>query len=331
MIYFICPDFSDPSGGTRAIYFQVQLLCEAGLPARVVHTAPGFKLTWHGIDAPTTAISQLTHLSSSDVWVVPEGHLQLLSLFPDAPGRRILNVLNWFILPSVLPTRDDLARGGVVAAISPSRYIKSYFEWAYGIPCSYLPASINPAKFFDAPKLAGSVNIAYMSRKTDFGHMVRNAVIAKRGGRENVNFFAMGTLSEDEYAFNLHNAHIYLATGTAEGLNISVLEAMACGALIIGFDGAGGQDYMRGSGPGQNCILVEGGDFLQFAKSTDEAIDQLLANPMGYMDVLSNARSTASQYADVGRERDELVGFFKRFLALYTPGEQTQQPKSQST
>ena len=44
-------------------------------------------------------------------------------------------------------------------------------------------------------------------------------------------------------------------TGKFEGNNISVLEAMACGCLVVGFTGAGGADFITE----KTSVLVENG------------------------------------------------------------------------
>src|SRR4051794_18914043 len=45
-VYYLCPDDDAPSGGVRAAYQHVDVLNEAGIPAAVLHTTPGFRCTW---------------------------------------------------------------------------------------------------------------------------------------------------------------------------------------------------------------------------------------------------------------------------------------------
>src|SRR5262245_60263544 len=69
--WFICPDFSSPSGGVRKLYRSVDILTAAGCSAAIVHKRPGFRCTW--FDNRTRVVpSNEVSVSRKDVIVVPE-------------------------------------------------------------------------------------------------------------------------------------------------------------------------------------------------------------------------------------------------------------------
>lgn len=102
--------------------------------------------------------------------------------------------------------------------------------------------------------------------------------------------------------------------GHEEGLNVSVLEAMAAGALVIGFHGGGGQEHMIGSGPEQNCLLVDNGDPLSLGLSLENAIQNLLRNAAHYEQIQAQALISAQGFGDPATEQRHLVDFFQTIV-----------------
>ncbi len=70
-----CPDFKPPSGGTKRVYHLTQaLLRRHGFDACVMHTRPGFRLNWVGIDVPIVYVrDSLGRVKIEDILVIPEG------------------------------------------------------------------------------------------------------------------------------------------------------------------------------------------------------------------------------------------------------------------
>jgi hypothetical protein len=69
-------------------------------------------------------------------------------------------------------------------------------------------------------------------------------------------------VSELKFAEELRNAQFFFAHSYPEGLGLCPLEAMACGALVVGFSGGGGSDFMQ---PMLNSFIVPDGDYPQLA------------------------------------------------------------------
>jgi hypothetical protein len=69
-------------------------------------------------------------------------------------------------------------------------------------------------------------------------------------------------VSEERFAEELRNAQFFFAHSYPEGLGLCPLEAMACGALVVGFSGGGGSDFMQ---PMLNSFIVPDGDYPQLA------------------------------------------------------------------
>lgn len=314
MIYFLCPDYHAPSGGTRSIYHHVTILNEAGLAAKVVHTQPGFKLIWHGIDAPTISLGEVNKGFDDDVWVFPEGYLNSIDVISMLKGKKIFNLLNWYALPNLIENHKSLMKVGNFEAITTCKYIKEYFEWTYHAPCVILPRTIKREQYYSTVKSEQKINISYMSRKNDYGKMVEKTIKSHRIINDKIEWYPMDNIDEEEYSSILRKSHIYMATGISEGLNVSVLEAMASGALVVGYHGMGGRDYMIGGGPQQNCIFIEGGDILNFAKTVNNLIDDLDRNITAHEKIIENARLMAGRFFQKELEKDTWVQYFRKVL-----------------
>ena len=68
---------------------------------------------------------------------------------------------------------------------------------------------------------------------------------------------------EEDFAYALRTAQIFIAHSFPEGLGLPPLEAMASGCLVVGFTGGGGSDYMQ---HGVNSFVVRvDGDYRELA------------------------------------------------------------------
>ena len=65
-------------------------------------------------------------------------------------------------------------------------------------------------------------------------------------------------LDETGVAACLRESLIFLSLGQHEGLPLPPAEAMACGAIVVGYDGFGGREYMR---PEFGFLSLQGTDW----------------------------------------------------------------------
>ncbi len=103
-----------------------------------------------------------------------------------------------------------------------------------------------------------------------------------------------------------------MTTTLQEGMHVSVLEAMACGCVVIGYSGIGGADHMTGSDPGCNCLLVENGNLLELGRTAEDALCELNGDAGVYDNLRAEAVKTAKRYQDAAAEREALVAFFMK-------------------
>lgn len=99
----------------------------------------------------------------------------------------------------------------------------------------------------------------------------------------------------DEITFRdaLRNTDIFFAHSFPEGFGLPPLEAMGLGALVIGYTGGGGSDFMRNN---NNCFISPDGDSTGVAKHLMNILSPKYNN---IQSVLSNAYDTALSYSKV--------------------------------
>jgi glycosyltransferase involved in cell wall biosynthesis len=308
-IFFLCPDFPRPSGGTKTLYWYVAQLRKQGLNACIVHQKSGFKLTWHGIDAPTISLADHPELNLDDIIVFTEVMHSLMQQFQSTPVCKVVLALNWGSHYIKLEAEDNWKNYGISKVFTPAPIISNYIQWRMKLPCTVIDCFLDPKVYFDNKK-SKLKKISYMSRKTVDGEILRST-FTKHPKHTDFEWQALKNFSEKDYAKHLQQSAIYLPLYPEEGLNISVLEAMACGCLVVGYSGVGGSDYMIGKGEKQNCILVENGNLPAFGTILDEILSQWSNNPASFQMIIDQAIQTASRFQNKEKEAKQLGDFFK--------------------
>jgi glycosyltransferase involved in cell wall biosynthesis len=124
--------------------------------------------------------------------------------------------------------------------------------------------------------------------------------------------------SRSEVADILRSCHLFVASGFPEGFSMPPLEAMACGAIPVGFTGLGGWDYMRQAdndayGPsfalrsvpwGGNGLFYADGDVLGLARGVEEMAGALRDNPERGASLLRAGQMTARTYGQNNQQKE---------------------------
>jgi hypothetical protein len=306
-IHYVCPDFASPSGGMRRMYRHVHHLVRQGFDAVLVHEKRPFVADWHGYRVPMAWLSDRPLLRAEDIVVSSESTPALLKHLEKAPCRRVVCALHWAPHHLKLKAGQSWRDFGVSDVITPSTVIAEYVRWAMGLSATVIPSYVDPALFSPAEK---TDSLVFMSRKDPAGGLLAGA-FAGRGYA----WHACDELPETEYAARLRAARIYLPPSTMEGFNASVLEAMACGCLVVGYHGIGGREFMRGEGPEQNCVLVENGDLPGFGTALEGVFARLKADPHAFDRVIANGLATAKGHLDPEPEARALADYYRGLLS----------------
>ena len=169
--------------------------------------------------------------------------------------------------------------------------------------------------------------ISYLTRKDDSGGWLHGALTRRGVAPDDYVWTPLRNLDEKAYAQALRESSLFVTTTLQEGLHVSVLEAMACGCVVVGYSGIGGADHMAGEGPGQNCLLVENGNLLALGRTLERALCELTDDPNFYDKLVAEGMHTASRYQDATSEREALVRFLYSVLMSPCGGRLTDEHK----
>ncbi len=309
-ICYFCPDFPQPSGGVKILYRHVRRLCDRGFDACLIHQKHGFMAEWQPERVPVLWLEDRPRFSADDIWVLPEVMADFARPTRQFAGRRVLFAQSWLPTLARLQPGERWQNLGVTHALTQSAVIQQWLEWSMALPVTRIPPYVDSGLYTHRPH-EKQHTITYMTRKDAAGEWLRGALTRRGEPFTSFQWTPLRGLDEAGYAHALAASTLYLATTVQEGLHLSVLEAMACGCLVIGFHGVGGQEYMVGTGAGQNCILAENGDLPALGRALESTILRLNADRGSLDAVIASAIRTAQRFQDPQAEADALDAFFR--------------------
>lgn len=309
-IFYFCPDFSPPSGGTKRLYRHVFHLNRLGFKAFIVHYKKGFVLSWHGYKVPVKWLEDNLSFAANDTLVFPEGMPSLMKQTQHLNCSRIAIALNWHYIYNSLPKGENWKDYSITRAITPSPVIKNYLDLSMEVDVTLIDNYIDTNRYSYQPEKKKN-KIVYLARKDSSGDILSFIFKRKEGFFKEWEWMPLNDLSEDKYAEQLSESRIFLATSSQEGIPTSALEAMASGCIVVGYSGIGGNDYMVGKGDKQNCYLIENGNLPELAKILEEVIFGWRQNRHRNNLIIKNAVETAKQFQDFDKEGSCLKNYFE--------------------
>ena len=311
-ILYLCPDFPQPSGGIKTLYRHVHRLCALGYDAYIVHQKHDFRAAWHQYPAPILWLSERPQLTQDDILVIPEVMHALMQQTQRFAGQRIVIAQSWSPAYWGLQPGQSWRDFGITRVMTASPVIQAYVRWSMGLEATLFNEYVDPELYHREPEHK-QLEVAYLTRKDRSGAWLQG-VLQRRGAPfDAVAWQPLQNLAETIYAQHLHRAKVYLVSHIQEGMNVSVLEAMACGCLVVGYSGIGGF-YMQGNGQDRNCVLVENGNLPALGRALETVLARLAHDPDAYAAEIENGVATARQYQDQAAEEQSLRALFDPLL-----------------
>lgn len=222
-----------------------------------------------GYDAPWQATTE--GLTSDDIVVVGEmfgaGALAVM----DTPARKVLHNQGPFYTFMAFSDLDAIRRWGAEAMILPSRFAAGMVaRMGWDRPAHVVRPALDPV--FAAARGPRTLRIAAIpNRRPQEWRLIRGAVRSQRPDLADVPWIEISGRPRAEVAAILAGSEIFLATGLMEGLGLPPLEALATGALVVGFHGGGGLEYATA----QNGDWFDDGLHLDVADMLIRRLDDL--------------------------------------------------------
>jgi hypothetical protein len=112
--------------------------------------------------------------------------------------------------------------------------------------------------------------IAFMPKKHEQEARSLINILKFRGKLRDFEFVKMESMVGEEVAKTLKESAIFLSFNRREGFGMPAAEAMACGCVVIGYDGEGGKEFFKE----EFCYPMREADLIGFAETVESVIDQ---------------------------------------------------------
>jgi hypothetical protein len=242
-ILYTCPDNPSPSGGVRVLYRHVEILKKAGFDAWVVHDQQGFRPTWFRSDVPLLYAQGGLALDPADWVVIPEAHSAALEGLRDVGCRKAVFCQGHFLVFNTLTPQGAWSDYGVSEVLVTSIAIRDFVKRIFRVDPVLIPLSLELSEFRPGNGPAHA-QVACMPRKGSHHlRMIQGMLHHMAPELRDVPWAAIEGLPEQEVAAVLRDSAFFLCTGYREGFGLPPLEAMACGAMPVGFRAGGGAEY----------------------------------------------------------------------------------------
>lgn len=223
---------------------------------------PGREAPWVGSPGVLTA---------SDIVVVGEMFGAGALAVRDAPARKVLHNQGPFYSFMAFSDLGAVRAWGAEAMILPSGFAAGMLRrMGWDRPAHVVRPALDPV-FAKASGPRALRVAAIPNRRPQEWRLMRGALRSLRPDLAAVPWVEIKGQTRAGVADILAGSEIFLATGLMEGLGLPPLEAMAAGALVVGFHGDGGREYASE----QNGDWFDDGRHLDVVDTLIRRIDQL--------------------------------------------------------
>ncbi|WP_284723049.1 glycosyltransferase family 4 protein [Methylophaga thalassica] len=243
-----------PVGGVKVIYQHCLMLNKAGYKAYPVLMGK-YHGNFFGFDVETLSYDEaLAHMGEDDIVVATEFSPYQAFLFPAQTKvlflQNLVGLRRWLKSDDKKKSYLDLGYDEVMTC---SQFCSNFVEKDMEISVTTMTNGIDLNVFLPKPELRVEHRILAMSRKNP-----HDLALIKRGMAEHgVDIRVVDGLTQDELIKEYQAADIFIATGYPEGFSLPPIEAMACGAVVVGFTGGAGEEFMIHQ---QTALVADDGD-----------------------------------------------------------------------
>jgi Glycosyl transferases group 1 len=306
-VYYLVPGVDTPHGGVRVAYRHVDVLNAMGVPAAVLHRAPGFRATWFP-NATRVVDAGSLRFGVDDVLVVPEVYgPSLRGLDPEArvlvfnQGAYItFDALDLATTEPGSPYRDVRRLEGIMTV---SRDSADLLSLTFPDVPIHLTRPVIDGRIFHPGPVPDRHAFAFTtSRRPQERQQILHMLRAMGMEWTPVPLVAM---TEQQVAETLRRTPLFLSLSDRDGFGLPPAEAMASGCYVVGYPGGGGEEFFDPS----YCTPV---------RSTAELVRQVrwaMSLPLTDLAVQGRRASAAvlGRYHEDGL-RDDLRRVFSRLM-----------------
>jgi glycosyltransferase involved in cell wall biosynthesis len=313
VIYVIAADSNRPMGGVMQQYRLAEALLETGRQAAILHSRMGFRCTWFEHQVPVVYERDVT-IGDGDLLVVPD---EIAAHFVDsAPCRYVIFNQNPYLFLESADYDFEVRRAAramhahkLLGVVVVSDGSLEFMRYAFpDVRTARIRYSIDARLFRPRAK---TITVSYMPRKSGDRLRLVLQLLELRGIIGPGETVAIESVSHRDARRLLGMTMVFLSGSELEGFGLPVAEALASGAVVVGYDGEGGRELFRDP----FAVRVDGGDVLSFAEQAERIIRAVREEPATYRrwtrlgrEFILESYSRSRALASVKEAFDDLLG-----------------------
>jgi len=243
-------------GGIKVFYQHVKYLRELGYDAHAVAMGKYDGNIYYSELGSKSFKDIGGSLKPNDIVVATEFRPYDALVFKG--GKRVLFAQSWVFLKQTLKAedRDKSYRDmGFDYVISCGDFIKETIKKNNNEQCFTISNAIDDEVFYADPSVRIENRVIVLPRKNPADIEKIIGLVKKKFSK--VEFYYAEGLNEKRIAEAFRCSDIFLSSGYPEGLPLPPMEAMCSGAVVVGFSGQGGLQYMI---DGITALVSDDGD-----------------------------------------------------------------------
>jgi hypothetical protein len=190
-----------------------------------------------------------------------------------APGiaRVVLNQNQFFTFRSTgfsgTALADTYRSAGVRAVLVLSDINRAYQEYMFpGFPVFQMRLAIDETLF--CPGKEKRPQIAFMPRRGQRDAEMLIGMLRNRGLLDGFDVTPIDGMDEGRVAEKLRESLCFLTFSSREGFGLPAAEAMACGCVVVGYTGHGGDEFFSSD----HAFPIVDGNLLEFASAMEQVL-----------------------------------------------------------
>ncbi len=338
-LYFISPYNKYPTGGVKQIYRQVDHLNTAGFKAFVVHPKNGQRSNWFQnttkilynerifitrklklkkkIKLYIRAIFGINNdpIDINGILIIPEIYGNDIQLFNPEMKYVVFNQNCYYTFNDYsyqnTQTPYPYHSNRHLATLVVSEDSKNYLNFAFpDAQIHRITLGIDPKTFcYHSVK---KKQIAFMPRKLSNDIIQIINIIKARNKIPNWEFIPIDNKSETEVSSTLKESALFMSTNHKEGFGLPPAEAMACGCIVIGYSGQGGQEYFKE----KFSYPITEGEIINFAKQVENIAMAFEKQKNNIQEKGKNAATYINTNYSLELEQQNIINTWKSILKI---------------
>lgn len=312
-IFYLSTIDKIPLGGTKQHYRHVEILNSAGYEAYLLLSEKGLEAKWFEHKVPIIDAQTYSKLfdPGKDFTVLPE----IIGRSSDIPGNKVIFNQNAyytfknysFKIEHSSIYHDPRLRGVMVVSKDNKKYLDYCFPKLKS-KIFNITNGVNTQVFKPAEK---KKRIAFFLRKNILEVESVFNMLLQRCAALGWQFALIQNKTEKEIAEILGETTFYLHFGYPEGCPLTVMEAMASGCYVMGYEGFGGKELYDK----RFSTSIPNSDVLRFAKAAEKAIKLYYKTPQQILNRGLKARNFIEKNYSLVKEKQTVLDFWQKMLA----------------